>query len=359
MKILVLGGTGAIGIHTVQYLIDNGNEVYVTSRLPRKSLGNCHYLLGNARNNDYLYSLLNTMWDCIIDFMNYDTYEFKNRVSRLLDSTEQYIFISSSRVYSDLDEIITEKTPRLLDVSGDLEYLATDEYALHKARQENILLTSNKRNWTIVRPYITYNDNRLQLGVLELPNWLYRALQGRTIVFSKDIASKYTTLTYGKDVANGIASLVGHQECLSQIFHITTEQSILWGDVLEIYLNKLEHYLGKRPAVKWSKQSLNLLIPEAKYQVLYDRCYNRRFCSAKIGEFVDVSGFTSPYVGLEQCLGNFLDNPKMGYSSTTIEALEDKYCGEKSSLTNYTSLRTKAAYMYKRYIKPYQFENIK
>ena len=41
-----------------------------------------------------------------------------------------------------------------------------------------------------------------QLGVLEKELWLYRALNGRTIVFSKDIAEKSTTLTYGYDVAS-------------------------------------------------------------------------------------------------------------------------------------------------------------
>lgn len=49
----------------------------------------------------------------------------------------------------------------------DEDYIKTDEYALQKARQENILLGSKYKNWTIIRPYITYNKERLQLGVLE------------------------------------------------------------------------------------------------------------------------------------------------------------------------------------------------
>ena len=39
--------------------------------------------------------------------------------------------------------------------------------ALQKAREENLLLKSDSRNWTIIRPYITYYDERLQLGVFE------------------------------------------------------------------------------------------------------------------------------------------------------------------------------------------------
>ena len=71
-----------------------------------------------------------------------------------------YKLSSAERVY-----LITYK---------DEEYLKTDEYALSKARQEDILHRSGKNNWTVIRPYITYSEIRLQLGVLEKELWLYR-----------------------------------------------------------------------------------------------------------------------------------------------------------------------------------------
>ena len=37
MKVLIFGGTGAIGIPVVQLLTERGHEVYVTSRKKRKS----------------------------------------------------------------------------------------------------------------------------------------------------------------------------------------------------------------------------------------------------------------------------------------------------------------------------------
>ena len=90
----------------------------------------------------------------------------------------------------------------------DEEYLKTDEYALSKARQEKILEESGYLNWTIIRPYITYSKERLQLGIYEKEDWLYRVLNGKTIIFSKDIEKYKTTLTYGYDVANIIADLI-------------------------------------------------------------------------------------------------------------------------------------------------------
>ncbi len=348
MNILLLGGTGAIGKPCTEYLLDKGFEVYITSRRKRESRGNCHFIEGNAKDYEFISSILKKEWDCIVDFMNYSTSMFESRVEMLLASTKHYIFISSSRVYSSLDDIITEETPRLLDVINDKEYLKTDEYALHKAREENLLFNSGKNNWTIVRPYISYNTYRLQLGVTELPNWLFRALQGRTIVFSNDIASKYTTLTYGGNVAEGIASLVGHEKTFGEAYHITCNESILWRDVLNIYLDEIENYLGCKPDVKWTDKALNLQISEAKYQVMYDRCYDRKFDTSKISQFINVNNFLTPQEGLRNCIRQFLSNPSFCPPNTTYEAMQDKLCHEFTSLSNYQSIRQKVAYVYKR-----------
>lgn len=52
-----------------------------------------------------------------------------------------------------------------------------------KARQEDILYQSGFSNYTIVRPSVTYNTYRLQLGALEKENWLYRALKVDVLFF--------------------------------------------------------------------------------------------------------------------------------------------------------------------------------
>ena len=54
----------------------------------------------------------------------------------------------------------------------------------------------------------------MQLGVLEKEGVFYRALHGRSIVFSRDIADKITTMTWGHDVAEGIAAIVNQAEAL-------------------------------------------------------------------------------------------------------------------------------------------------
>lgn len=81
------------------------------------------------------------------------------------------------------EKTLNEYSPRLLNVSQDKQYLATDEYALCKAGQENILKSHTKINHTIIRPYITFSEIRLQLGVYEKESWLYRAMQKKSIIF--------------------------------------------------------------------------------------------------------------------------------------------------------------------------------
>ncbi|MDR0606075.1 MAG: NAD-dependent epimerase/dehydratase family protein [Bacteroidales bacterium] len=340
MKVLVLGGTGAIGIHLVRLLSENGIETFVTSRNPKESKNSIKYIQGNAYDIFFLKTILEEHWDAIVDFMIYTTQNFKERVSLFLNATNQYVFLSSARVYANVEPIITENSPRLLDVSDDKEYLKTDEYALAKARQEDILKKSGHKNWTIIRPYITYSENRLQLGILEKEIWLYRVLQGKTIVFSEDIYQKKTTLTYGLDVSKGIASIIGNSKALGEIFQITQnkEESRTWGEIFEkIYVPVMEKYLGHKPKILLLDKEQFLKIPFGKYQIIYDRLFDRSFDNSKIEKYFGTKDFTKHETGLQNCLEKFLRNPQFKNINWHIMSKMDRYTGEISFLTELKS----------------------
>lgn len=251
MEILILGGTGAIGVSLVNLLsADMSNNVSVTSRRVLKSHGNVSYIKGDAHDRDFRDILLSRRWDAIVDFMIYSTPEFAGCVGAYLGATRQYVYVSSSRVYASCRGLIDESCARLLDVTTDCKYLATDEYALRKARQEDLLAASGMGNYTIVRPYITYSGKRLQLGVMELESWLHRALQGRSIVFSEDLSCRTTTLTDGSDVANGMMTLIGNYRCLGKAFNIACGYPVMWSEVLRIYCDAIAEKCGVRPKVK-------------------------------------------------------------------------------------------------------------
>lgn len=345
MKILIFGGTGSIGTSLVNDLSKNDdNQIYVTSRSKRKNFNNVNYICGNAKDNIFLNKILLDKYDVIIDFMVYSTKEFENRVDLLLENTSQYVFFSSARCFANSDSQIKEDSLRLID-SNEKEYILTDEYGVSKGREEDILNKHSKKNYTIIRPYITYNSYRLQLGVYEKENWLRRALEGKTVIFPKDIASKYTTLTYGDDVANILISLIGNKKALGQSFNITTNESHTWGEILEYYKDIVKKITGKDIKVKYVENSTELCKVWNQYQIKYDRLYNRSFDNEKIVSFIGEYRFKKTYDGLKESIVAFLNNPKWINENQFFEAWCDYQAKEMTSLNKIKGLKNKISYL--------------
>lgn len=348
MNALIFGGTGAMGAHLVSILASRGVNCLVTTRIHHDNKENIEYVVGDAHDIAFIKSLFSRcQWDVVVDFMKYSTKDFESRVNLLLSKTRQYIFLSSSRVYAESKETLTENSPRLLDVCNDTDYLKTDEYALAKARQEDILRNSGYSNWTIIRPYVTFSEQRLQLSALEKECWLYRAIHGRTIVFSKDLADKTTTLTYGQDVARGIISLIEKEKAKGNIYHITISETHPWTDILNTYLDAFEKKIGSRPKVmladKWETYHGG-----NKYQVKYDRMFDRKFDNNSINEFVDTLTFKPTLPALEKCLTEFLDHPVFKNINWRWEAKKDRLTGEWASFSEIKGMKQKIVYMLNR-----------
>lgn len=349
MKILLLGGTGAMGIHLAKILSSQGKKVVVTSRQDRKADELIEYIQGDAKDSNFLNILLEQHWDVIVDFMVYNEDDFKIRVEKLLSNTSQYMFLSSSRVYDNSMEMITEDSTRLLDTCKNEEYLSTSEYALSKARQEDILKATSFKNWTIIRPYITYSEIRLQLGTLEKENWLYRALHGRTVVFSEDIKNHFTTLTYGLDVAKAMVTLMNKPDALREVYHSTSKTSYTWEEILEVYLDVIEEESGKRPKVLFQNLSDFYTWNPGKYQIIYDRLYNRKFDNTKINNFINTSEFIDAKEGLKNCLKDFMKNQKFNAIQWKNEAIKDKVTKEATPLNEIQGIKNKIKYLLFRY----------
>lgn len=353
MNILILGGTGAMGIHLSQILANQGHQLFITSRGVHQDSSQTKYLRGNAHDPKFLDEVLcKEPWDAIVDFMVYSTEEFDQRYHKLLEHTSHYLFLSSSRVYADSKgEKIHENSPRLLDVTNDQEYLQTDEYALAKARQENLLFESPRSNWTIIRPYITYSENRLQLGTLEKELWLKRILRGNSIVICEEMLHKHTTLTYGYDVARGIAQLIGNEKAKGEHYHITQGDSITWGEVLEIYRESLiKSSISNPKVVKVDLPTFHHIQYNAKYQINYDRMFDRCFDTSKIDQIIDTQSFTKPTEGLRDCLTHLFKHPKFGHEDYIMSVRMDKAAHDFRPLSEFPDIVTKAKYLIRRFI---------
>ena len=344
-----MGGTGAMGLHLKNSLLDLGHDVYITSRKKYKSSANLTYLLLDAKSDEFVEYIKINHFDVIVDFMIYSTKSFTDRVKYLQEATHQYIFISSARVYANSKKEIREDNPRLLDTIKDQSYLDSDEYAIAKARQENVLFDSSMNNWTIIRPYITFSRDRLQLGFLEKEEWLFRALNNKPIIFSKEVISKITTMTDGHDVSKAITSIIGERGSLGQAFHITHSKSILWQDVVDVYLKELKKSgIDDVKIILQSNDEINW--HESFRQIEYDRMYNRKFNNEKISQYIDVNSFSDPLNSLGDYLQEFLEKLDFKTINWKSEAKKDKACKVHSSILEIQGIKNKVKYVLFRYL---------
>ena len=305
-KYLVLGGTGAMGVHLCSLLAEEDALVVVTTR---RSIAtdklNIAYARGDAKDPSFLMPLVEgCRWSAIFDFMVWDTDEFADKMELFLNHTDQYFFTSSYRVYSESFPI-TEDAPRLLDSINDAEYLSTDEYALRKARCENCLFQSGQNNWTIVRPAITYDrSGRFQLGVYEAIEWLPRAFQGVPIPFPEEMLSKRTTMSWGGDVAKMISMLVGNEQAFGEAFTVSTAESATWREVCSFYSASVP-----LKATPCHTLDFDRLYPKRRYQIHYDRMFDRVIDNSKVLKATGLaqSDFVSMEEGLSRELASYIN----------------------------------------------------
>jgi nucleoside-diphosphate-sugar epimerase len=282
-KVLVLGGTGAMGVYLVPELVSLGYKVHVVSLDKIDSNDpNIIYTQANAKDNDFLRRLLESKYDAIVDFLLYSTKEFIKRYEMMLESTDHYIFLSTYRVYAESETPIRETSYRLLDISDDYEFLATEDYALYKARQENILKFSRFNNWTIVRPSITYSKRRFQLVTLEANTVVYRAMNKLPVILPKEAMQIQGTMSWGGDVARLMSRLVLNPVAYNEVYTLSTAEHHTWQEIANYY----KEIINLEYITVDTETYLSLFDPAhrrgARYQLLYDRCFNRRVDNSKV-----------------------------------------------------------------------------
>lgn len=309
-KALVLGGTGALGVYMVEELLKTGNRVdAVTIDNVVSDNPNLRYLKVDAKDDNVLDELLKNNYDVVIDYMLYfGTEEFSKRYLKILDNTKHYIYLSSYRIYADSDKPITEESDRLLDVATDETYLNSNDYSLYKARQEDMLHASGRKNYTILRPAITYSKNRFQLTILEAPTVVYRMRKGKTLVLPEEAMDKQATMSWSYDAARMVSALLLNEKAFGEVYTISTSEHHTWREIAEIYKE-----LGGLKYVTTDYETfLNIIAPgniHTRQQLTYDRLFNRMVDNTKI---LEISGLKqSDLMPLKDGLKHELDRLPM------------------------------------------------
>ena len=284
-KILVPGGTGAMGTYLVPKLVRMGYKVDVVSLDDRTSDDpDLRYFKADFKNEAFRDEMLKNDYDCIIDFMIYQAPEFREKHRKLLENCGHYIYLSSYRVYADKEHPIRETSPRLLDASDDKEYLSCSdiEYSLYKAVGEDVLKASGFGNWTAIRPAITFSKRRFQLTILEADTIIYRARAKKTVVLPADAMEVQATMSWAGDVAEMISRLALNGQAFGETYTVATSEHNSWGEIAGYYreLIGLDYVaVGKEDFLSCLSRDGNKFV---RWQLDYDRLFDRIVDNGKI-----------------------------------------------------------------------------
>ena len=282
-KVLVLGASGAMGKYLVPKLAARGYQVDAVA-LDDYDFG-CPVNQIKAQAKDFAFrtQLLKNNYDGIIDFLTYPSSELVLFLPELLESTEHYIYLSSYRVYDGCDIPITENSSRLLDSSRDVMLKNSDDYSIYKARGENILKSWKRKNWSIIRPTITYSLMRYQLVTLESGTTVARAKLGKTVVLPETAKNVNATMSWAGDVAEMIARLLFNEKALGETFTTSTSEYHTWGEIADYYKD-----ICNLKAVWVDKEDyLAILNPypyklSYRWQLEYARLFDREVDNSKV-----------------------------------------------------------------------------
>lgn len=314
MKILIIGGTGAMGEPLTEYLSKaSENTVYVIARHPKESPAeNVIYLQGDANDFGFFVRTLSQGFDVIVDFMVWMPKVLKQRLDIIFTSCDQYIGMSSSAVYADSNEPLAEDFPKLFDRYSNAERKQTYRYHIRKSVTDNIIMNSPCQHWTLARPSLTFNKGKLTLLGFQKETWLWRCLNGHTVVIPRDVLDKKTTLTYGGDAALAISKLVGNKKALGQVVNVASDKWTTQGELLQMYRELLPEIYGKEFKIQYIPDASSLWIDFPQQYDIYtkDRCLNRIFSTEKL---MEISGerieFGNLRENLKLCIEQTLNDP--------------------------------------------------
>lgn len=283
-KVLVLGGTGAMGVYLVPMLAKMDYKVDVVS-LDGGESSNPYikYIKAeNAKDPVYIAELLKNDYDGIVDFLIYGTAEFKEKYRRLLENTGHYIYLSSYRVYANEEHPIKETSPRLLDVIKEEPFISSEDYSLYKARGEEVLKASEFANWTAIRPAITYSKRRFQLVTLEADVIIERARHGKTVLIPHQAMDVQATMSWAGDVAKMISRLLFNDAAKRETYTVATAEHNPWRVVADYY----NEHIGLKYEEVDKEDYISFISPDknlhVRWQLEYDRMFDRIIDNSKI-----------------------------------------------------------------------------
>lgn len=275
-KVLLIAGGGSIGTYAAEECMNLGYKVDVICLEDKISNNeNLKYYKANA-TIEYLKDLLSkTHYDGIVNFINYPNPDDYIPYHELLsNNTEHLIFLSSYRIYADLQHPITEDAPLLIDViKDDKQFLEEEDYALSKAKEERYMKNCDcPQNWTAVRPVVSFSDKRFDLCMACWHSVIDAAKEQKAFPLPVEAKNLTAGLDWGGNSGKIIANLLFKECAIGEAYTISSAQNLTWGQVADIYTE----LLGVK--IEWVPADY----PKTAWRWYYDRAYDRKIDNSKV-----------------------------------------------------------------------------
>ena len=282
-KVLLIGGTGTLGSYTATELLTMGYHVDCIARRDMTVYNRNYTYIQGTVTDELLQELFQkTHYDCIMDFSEYPDWEtYPQRGELLLQNTDQLIFLSSYRVYADCEHPITEEAPQIYKVVDDRDFLAQESYAIPKSHEEDFLRGSGYKNWTIVRPVISFSHFRFDLVTQRSMVMLPRILQRKKVLLPECCRDVVAGVCWAGNVGKMLARLCCNEKALGEAYTLGTGEKYTWGEVADMYTEitglefewtDIETYLSVATRRRYMDRCI----------LLYDRAWDRTVDNAKV-----------------------------------------------------------------------------
>ena len=307
--VLLIASGGTLGTYISKELLRLGASVEVIC--PEEKVSDNERLVFHQgmATDELLCDLFSKKhYDGIVNLIHYHTLESYKRIHPLLiKNTDHLIFLSSYRVYADVQHPITETAPRLYDVVDDPEFLAAEDYAIPKAKCEDFLRNECcGESWTIVRPVISFSDKRLDLLLCSGQDVLEYAKNNKEMLMPSLVKDFSAGIDWAGNSGKLIANLLFKPDAIGEAFTVYSGHGMTWGEIAEKYADVTgvkirwcdeEEYVKNTPKIKTV-----LGIWE------YDRRFNRDIDPSKI---LRVSGLSEKdFTSIEDGIKIEIDNIK-------------------------------------------------
>lgn len=282
MEILLIGGTGVLSTAVSNEALKRGIRVTMINRGHSKIPANVTLIQANKDNLHYIASQLEgKLYDAVIDFLCYTDEQTTKSFNFYKNYTKQYFYISSCAVYDTRKGVeCKEDSPKVLPI---WKY-SVDKWASEVHLQK--LAAEAKKNYTIIRPCVTYGNTRIPYGIMPAYSYHWtlaaRILAGKPIITWNNGENRCNMMRV-EDFAVGVVGLIGNPKAYNEAFNVCGDETPTFRKVIDV----VSEYLGKKAiTIDVDKDFYANEISSRKGELLGGRCIDSINSNSKIKDAV-------------------------------------------------------------------------